>query len=95
MLNQLDAFQIVFGTARLRFYHRLQRFYRERIPSSVGRYGHALPVRMAVALMRSFLPDEIKTIAGKRSDGFSGSERPKATVVDGHGLDGHGDTGSS
>jgi hypothetical protein len=93
LASQLEAFQVVFGPARLGFYHRLQGFYRKRIASSVGRYGNPPPIRVAVALVRPFLSNEIKTVADKPGDQFSGGERPKATVVDGHGLDGDGDTG--
>ena len=48
LASQLEAFQVVFGPARLGFYHRLQRFYRERIASSVGRYGNPPLIRGAL-----------------------------------------------
>ena len=41
-------------------------------PPEPRRTGHAPPVRVAVALVRSFLPDEIKTVAREGSDQFSG-----------------------
>jgi hypothetical protein len=48
---------------------------------------------MPITRMRSDLPDEIKTIAGESGDEFSGSYCMKATVVNGHVLDGNGDAG--
>lgn len=87
LAGQLEAFQIVFGPARLGFYRRLQGFYRKCIPSSVGRHGHAPPIRVAVALMK-LKPSRVNAAISSRA-----SERPKATVVDGHGLDGDSDTG--
>jgi len=49
---------------------------------SVSPVRYPLPVRMAVTLMRSGLADEIKTVAQKCGDEFSGSERPKTTIVE-------------
>jgi len=60
---------------------------------SVSPVRYPLPVRVAVTLMRSGLADEIKTIASEGGDEFSGSERPEATVIDGHVLDGDRDAG--
>jgi hypothetical protein len=54
-------------------------------------YRYAPTVRMLVALMRSLLSDERKTITLKGGDNRSGSERPKDTVVDVHALDGDRD----
>ena len=48
-------------------------------------------IGVSVALMRSFLTDEIESVAGESSDYFSGCDRPDAAVVDTHGLDGDGD----
>ena len=52
---------------------------------SVRRHGHAAAVRVAVALVRSALADEIETIAREGGDEFSGRERPEIAIVDGHG----------
>jgi len=72
LAGQFEPFQIVFGPTRLGFYDRLQRFYRKRIPSPVRRHGHAPAIRVPVALMRTFLSYEIKTVPNKCGSQFSG-----------------------
>jgi hypothetical protein len=43
--------------------------------------------------MRSFLANEIKSVAGEGGDHLSGCKRTDAAVIDAHALDGDGDTG--
>lgn len=63
--------EIALSPEGLHFDHRLQGFDGEGVPSSMRRNRDAPSIGVSVALMRSFLADEIESVAGESSDYFS------------------------
>ena len=88
-----QADEIVLGPKGLCLDHRFEGLNGEGVPSLVRRHRDASAVVVSVALMRSFLADEIESVAGEGGDHLSGCKRTDAAVVDAHALDGDGNTG--
>jgi hypothetical protein len=87
-IDQVKALQVIFGPAGLGLNYGSQSFDGERVTPGVRCYGNAATVRMFIPLVRSTLAYKLKTVANERGFQFASGDRTKATVVDGHVLNG-------
>src|ERR1035438_4241508 len=86
-LQNSQPYQALFGPKSLHLDHRFESLDGESVPSPVRRHSDAPTIHVSVPLMRSFLADEIESVAGEGCDHLSGRERTDAAVVDAHALD--------
>ena len=58
-----QTYEVILVPAGLALYHRFQSFQGECIAATVRGYGHAPPIQVSVAQMRSGLANKIKAVA--------------------------------